>query len=508
VLEDLIANPAVPSLALAMVDVDGLKAANDTHGHQAGDELLTCVAQALMRDGAVVGRYGGDEFVAILPGAERAAAEAYRERVLETLAGATLRDPDSGARIDVVASIGLAIYPEEADAVEDLIRLSDSAMYASKRKRAMEGGVLRSRRDGADPAAKIVGEIVPFLTSPGSLEEKLHLVASRLSAADDYAAVEFTLFDEADDASTDDGRIAQVLRRTHRPIIIEDVPSNLLVSAARRRAAAENGLCSALVAPMVWQGEVVGALNVASTRPFAFGPRDAQVLGAVATQVTSIVQTSAMVDELQDASNRLLQAHTETVLMLAGAAEAHDVTTGRHLQRVRALAEALALELGHDARSAKEIGLAAVLHDIGKIRVPDYVLASASQLSDDEWRLMKQHTVWGGEFLAARGGFELAAQVARCHHERWDGTGYPDGLAGDEIPEAAAITAVADSLDAMISDRPYRAGRPPEDAVREVEAWSGRQFSPTVVQALLRLWERGELQLSETQAPRRRKKAA
>ena len=125
--------------------------------------------------------------------------------------------------------------------------------------------------------------------------------------------------------------------------------------------------------------------------------------------------------------------------------------------------------------------------------MPEYVLTSADSLGDDEWALMKHHTVWGGEFLGLRPGFGLAAAVARCHHERWDGSGYPAGLVGEEIPEAAAITSVADSLDAMTNNRPYRQGRPIGDAVLEVQAWAGRQFSPRVVDALVRLFERGVL---------------
>jgi HD-GYP domain-containing protein (c-di-GMP phosphodiesterase class II) len=103
---------------------------------------------------------------------------------------------------------------------------------------------------------------------------------------------------------------------------------------------------------------------------------------------------------------------------------------------------------------------------------------------------MQQHTIWGAEFLRATPGFELAAMVAISHHERWDGQGYPYGLIGDEIPEAAAIVAVADAFDAMTNDRPYRDGRPAASAVEEIEACAGRQFSPRVVAALVRLHAR------------------
>lgn len=524
-VQRLIHDRATRSLALAMIDVDGLKAVNDTWGHQMGDAVLLAVAQALRQSDAIVGRYGGDEFVAILPGAGQAAADEYRRAVDDALAAIDLRDPETGSRIQIVASVGLAIYPEEAQAVEDLIKLSDSAMYTARRRRAdLSAGTAFARIQGGDRAAEIVGEIVPFLTSPGDLKEKLNLVAARLSAGAGYDGVNFSLYpasgatartasfseDTGDAAQQFDaesqpleeaGPMRQVLEATRHPIIIDSLGESDFTTPAQKEILATVGLRSALIAPMIWRGIVVGAVSVASKRDAAFGPRDAQFLTAIATQVTAIVRTAALVDDLQSASSRLEEAHTGTVMMLAAAAEAHDDTTGRHLHRVRTIAELLAREIGHSEEEAKEIGLAAVLHDIGKVRVPDYVLGSTASLSPGEWALMKEHTIWGREFLLARGGFELAAQVARWHHERWDGSGYPDGLQGDQIPEPAAITSVADSLDAIISHRPYRAGRPLTDAVQEIRDWSGRQFNPDIVDALVRLYERGELSDMEDRPP-------
>jgi HD-GYP domain-containing protein (c-di-GMP phosphodiesterase class II) len=143
--------------------------------------------------------------------------------------------------------------------------------------------------------------------------------------------------------------------------------------------------------------------------------------------------------------------------------------------------------------------MAAVLHDIGKIRVPDAILSSTGRLSDTQWALLKQHTSWGADFLKSHGGFQLAASVARSHHERWDGAGYPDGLSSEDIPEAAAIVTVADAFDAIISDRPYREGRSVDEAVREIAEFSGKQFSPKVTQALMRLYDRDALLVSITQ---------
>jgi diguanylate cyclase (GGDEF)-like protein/PAS domain S-box-containing protein len=121
--------------AVAMIDVDRLKVTNDTYGHQAGDAVLVAVSAALSRDGALVGRYGGDEFVAILPGADRNAAERYRKHATDALAFATITDPQTEASVRAEASIGLAIYPEDGHTLADLIKVSDAAMYAAKRQR-------------------------------------------------------------------------------------------------------------------------------------------------------------------------------------------------------------------------------------------------------------------------------------------------------------------------------------------------------------------------------------
>jgi diguanylate cyclase (GGDEF)-like protein/PAS domain S-box-containing protein len=506
--------------AVAMIDVCDLKVVNDTFGHQVGDEVLITVADALEAEGVLVGRYGGDEFIAILPGADRETAKRYRQDVLSSLEDVDLQDPDTGARVPVAVSVGFAVYPAEAERIEDLIKLADSAMYAWRRQRPVLSTVRSlSRSLDGERAAKMVGEIVPLLTSPGELNDKLRLVAHRLSVGAGYDAVNFALlrpgFEEPYSLNTFaelpeqaieawnreqrkigwDRNPIRLLAERGRPIILDDPQRDQRLTDVEQELLRAAGMQSAMVAPMLWRNELVGLLSVASKRKTAFGPRDAQFLMAVAAQVTGIVRMATLVGELQSTSTRLAQTQTETVMMLAAAAEAHDQATGLHLQNVRAITETLACELGYPEEDAEELGLAAVLHDIGKIRVPDVVLSTAGQLTDPEWELMKQHTVWGGDFLAGRQGFELAATIARSHHERWDSSGYPDGLAGEDIPEAATIVAVADAFDAMTSDRPYRAARSVAAAVREIVACSGSQFSPKVVQALVRLHKRRKLRL-------------
>jgi diguanylate cyclase (GGDEF)-like protein/PAS domain S-box-containing protein len=504
--------------AVIMVDVDGMKAVNDTFGHLAGDAVLVHVSGALFRSGAIVGRYGGDEFVVVLPGASRDAAERYRHAVLDGLAVANLTDPVSGSSIPLQASIGIAIYPDEAESVADLIRLADGAMYAVKRERSAAPDAPRRNRLADERAARMVGEIVPLLTSPGDLEDKMRLVSRRLSVGAGYDGVSFTLFapspgraravtasapfDSAAETAWlriqfDDGTglspIRALLEASRQPIIIDDVARHAAISAEQRDALAATGMRSGLVVPMIWEGQLVGALAVGSRRESAFNARDAQFVAAVATQVTAIVRTHRLVGELEAATARLAGAQAETVMMLAAAAEAHDRTTGLHLVSIRKLAEQLAGELGYASDEVDQLGLAAVLHDIGKISVPDAVLSSSGRLEGDDWGLMKRHTVWGAEFLSGKPEFRLAQLVARSHHERWDGGGYPDGLAADQIPEAAQIVTVADSFDAMTHDRPYKKGRSVREAVAEILSCSGKQFSPRVVAALVRVYDRGEL---------------
>jgi diguanylate cyclase (GGDEF)-like protein len=504
-------------VGVAVVDVDGMKATNDTYGHATGDRALVTVARALRRHGAIVGRYGGDEFVAVLPGADRLAAERYRDAVLEALRRSPLFDRASGASFPVTVTIGLAVYPDDTHDPRDLIPLADAAMYVERRRQRAQGRKRgRSRALDDEHAARLIGEMVPLLVGPGELDEKLRLVAHRLSLGAGYDAVDVRLLWDlgrapvsqntfartSDDLverwsqeqrTIEDHVVRRTLRETRAPLIIEDPWYDPRLTEGQRHILRAAGLRSALCAPMLWGDDLVGIVAVASKRERAFGPRDARFLMTVATQITGLVRTEMLVDELQRTSRRLADAQAETVMMLAAAAEARDRITGQHLQNIRGLTEALARELGYSDAEAAEIALAAVLHDIGKIRVPDAVLASTSVFGAEERGIMSRHTVWGYELLQERPGFELAAKIARWHHERWDGAGYPDGVAGDAIPEPVCIVSVADAFDAMTGERPYRTPMDPCDAVTEIRRNAGTQFSPRVVAALVRLYEQGAL---------------
>ncbi len=516
-----ICNDDSGSHSIAMVDIDGLKATNDTYGHQAGDAVLKAVAAGLATDGAVVGRYGGDEFVVLLRGADRDAAEKYRAEVLGAFSRAAVDGPGEESGIPIFVSIGLASYPDEADTIAGWLGLADNAMYAARKDKSDSPEVSSTERTfGKERAARLVAEIVPLLTRSGSREEKLDLVAQHLSVSAGYDAINFEVTGDSPEPpewqravirapkdivdawmneqrrSGSDHPLGRILEQTRRPVFLDDLSTDERLTKKERTMLTGIGLKSAVVVPMIWQDSVVGMLSAASKTEATFHSWDAQFLTAVASQVTAIVFMTTLVEELQAATAHLSQAHAETVMMLASVAEAHDNTTGRHLQRVRALTEALAIELEYSAEEAGDMGLAAVLHDIGKIQVPNSILTSSSSLSDQEWDIMRRHTTWGAEFLHGRKGFDLAEVVAHSHHERWDGGGYPAGLKGDAISEAAAITCVADTFDAITNDRPYRAGRTQEEAVKEILSCSGSQFSPRVTAALERLYNRRAIPLA------------
>ena len=189
--------------------------------------------------------------------------------------------------------------------------------------------------------------------------------------------------------------------------------------------------------------------------------------------------------ELERAQRALLQsAYEETVTALARALESKDSGTGAHSVRVQSYALELTQELAPELIDDRSLEHGFLLHDVGKIGIPDEILRKPGPLDDDERRLMESHTTIGErmlEDLALLRGEGL--RVVRSHHERWDGAGYPDALAGEEIPIGARIFAVADALDAMTNDRPYRVAGDWRNAADQIQSAAGTQFDPAVVEA-------------------------
>jgi HD-GYP domain-containing protein (c-di-GMP phosphodiesterase class II) len=189
--------------------------------------------------------------------------------------------------------------------------------------------------------------------------------------------------------------------------------------------------------------------------------------------------------QLEARGRDLEAAHDDAIYMLAVASEEKDEHTGNHLRRMHALTQSLSRALGHDDAHTRELGRAAILHDVGKLHVPDNILKKPGPLADDERVVMQHHTLAGERILPDRPHFASARKVARSHHENWDGSGYPDGLKRDEIPIEARIVHLADVYDALTSVRPYKAAWSKDEAMAYLKDQSGRMFDPALVDTFL-----------------------
>jgi two-component system response regulator RpfG len=190
---------------------------------------------------------------------------------------------------------------------------------------------------------------------------------------------------------------------------------------------------------------------------------------------------------VEDATREVKEREKETLLRLARAGEFRDEETGNHLIRMSRYSRLIAQALGLERDEAETIELAAPLHDIGKIGIPDQILLKANPLEAGEWQVMRRHPLIGHEILkgSASKYVRMGALIALGHHEKYDGSGYPNGLVGDHVPLCARIVAVADVYDALTSVRPYKTAWPSEQAFEYVRTQSGRHFDPRMVEAFL-----------------------
>ena len=229
---------------------------------------------------------------------------------------------------------------------------------------------------------------------------------------------------------------------------------------------------------------------------------DEDISGAIVVALppdatTDVEQTALLVglarelatgERIVSLRRQLTEARESVIAGLASALELRDRETSRHSQRVAELAHELAAELGYEEGLAlDELRTGALLHDLGKIGIPDAILAKPGPLTNDEWLEMQRHPEHGWRVLQRLPRLDRVAELVLVSHERWDGRGYPRGLAGDDIPVAARIFIVADAWDSMISDRPYRRALPLDEALQEVSDRAGSQFDPEVVEAFFRV---------------------
>lgn len=245
-------------------------------------------------------------------------------------------------------------------------------------------------------------------------------------------------------------------------------------------------LRSILCAPLNLKNELIGVLYVDNrARAGIFHESDISLIAAFANQAAVAIDNARLFEDLQRSNRELEKAYQATLEGWVRALDLRDKETEGHTQRVTILTQRLARSMGVDEDALVHIRRGALLHDIGKMAIPDGILLKAGPLTDDERQLIQKHPVYAYEMLSPIDFLLPAIDIPYCHHEKWDGTGYPRGLKGKDIPFAARIFPVIDVWDALISNRPYRKALPRDEVRQRIAADSGKHFDPRVVEAFL-----------------------
>lgn len=419
-------------LSLMFLDIDHFKAINDQHGHAVGDEVLRSLGSIIrgtIRHADIGVRYGGEEFVVLMPHTDQSEAMRLAERLRTTVAEKGRLCTAAGGQVNPTVSLGVASFPEHAIDAASLLEHADEAMYKAKRG-GRNQAVAYSRAETA-PA----GQAVVLIADDDPRNVKL---LEAYLIADGYHTIRAS-----------DGQEAIDIARRERPDLI------LLDGMMPRLSGFE--ACQWLkddfelkLIPVV----LVTALNgrddklrgiEAGADEFISKPIDKT---ALLSRLRALLRTKRSTDLLEDA---------ETVIFaLAHAVESRDPSTGGHVERVSSYAVAVGKAAGLSESQIEGLRRAGYVHDIGKIAIPDSILLKPGKLTPEERVVIQTHVEVGYELLRPMRTFTESLPAVRFHHERLDGSGYPLGLRGEQVPITAQILAIVDVYDALSSDRVYR----------------------------------------------------
>jgi putative nucleotidyltransferase with HDIG domain len=245
--------------------------------------------------------------------------------------------------------------------------------------------------------------------------------------------------------------------------------------------------------PLIAKGEIKGVLELFHRSPLETNGEWEGFLQTLATQLAIAIDNSQMFENLQKSHLDLTLSYDATIEGWARALEMRDMETEGHSRRVVEITLDLAESMGIDGKELAHIRRGALLHDIGKMAVPDVILQKPGNLTDEEWEIMRLHPTYAMEWLSSTDYLLPALDIPYCHHEKWDGTGYPQGLKGNLIPKAARIFAIVDVWDALRSDRPYRKAWPRKKILEYIQDQSGKHFDPAVVVKFLEMLKKNEI---------------
>ncbi len=514
-------------MTLVMLDLDEFKQVNELHGHLVGDEVLRHTGHALrtaVRPYDLCARYGGDEFVIVCSDAsEQDAAEVATramERLTEELAdvpgaadtGVTagiapwaegrtatglLEDADrallygkqQGRRREIVLASELPTTfrpvrfrraddppggaPETGRQAERLQKRSRQLVLASALGTRLAG--MREARALVEAAADELHRAFGYLLCSVIRLREDGLVEAATARGEGFARSEERGWTQPSGA----GVIGRALRE-RRAVVVPDVR----LEAGYKPTPHVAEMRSELVAPIWVGGRLWGAIDVEESRVAAFDDEDARLVQIVADQLGAALRSAELYNQLEN-------AYLATADALSAALDARDARAPRGDGPISGLCEAVGIRLGMKGAALRDLRYGAALHDIGKIAVPETILDKPGDLDPEERAVIERHPLVGEQMLSPVEFLAGVAPLVRHEHERWDGTGYPDGLAGERIPLGARIIFACDAYRAMVSVRPYRESLPEARAREELRRNSGSQFDPAVVGALLEVLDDG-----------------
>jgi len=271
----------------------------------------------------------------------------------------------------------------------------------------------------------------------------------------------------------------------HHLVVIPDL--SRASSVSRRELIEAEGFVSQVIAPLVVKGQLKGALEIFYRTPYSPTLEQLNFFEGLARQAAIAIDNGQLFENLQRANLELSLAYDETIEGWSRALDLRDKETEGHTQRVTDLTLKLAQAMNVSSADLVHIRRGALLHDIGKMGVPDSILFKEGPLTDEEGAIMRQHPQFAYDMLSPIEYLRPALDIPYCHHEKWDGSGYPRGLKGEEIPLAARLFAIADVWDALTSDRPYRKAWSQQEAFEYLQKEAGKSFDPQVVQTFLNI---------------------
>ena len=501
------------SMAVVIMDVDHFKAVNDTYGHLTGDVVLREFAALLSetaRDTDIIGRYGGEEFVVILPEGTRQDGVACARRLLEEVRGNVFCADDH--KLHITVSLGLAVGSAQEMDEKDMQRLlaeADAAMYMAKRAgrnclriwsaaNASESsrGNSASRRPeerrsvlGPETVSRKTEGNVLVVDDDPAIRQLLQLMLQK----DSYTVTT---------AESGARAVEMFTQEAHEfDIVLADLqmPGMSGIELLKQLQAIDDSVIRIIVSGHATVNNAIESLRQGAydfiQKPFKYNQLSAVVRRALdyrrALQENKQYQRhlSSMVRKqsakLRSTLAEIKGSYDFTLEALVGLMDARERDFGEHSKRVRELTVILARTVGVSTDELDDIARGALLHDVGKIGIPDHVLLKPGALTDEEWEIMRRHPAIGYRILASSSYLKNASEIVYAHQECYDGSGYPRGLKGSDICLGARIFSIADAYDAMRSDRVYRAALPLPEVMAEIQKMRGSQFDPAVVDAFM-----------------------